>query len=452
MNSILRLPIVLALCAVPFGLGAQQSPSAGHAVLQGVVVDSVRGGVLRGATVGVLGPSRMTFTDSLGRFRIDSIPPGEYRVALFDPLLDTLSLGVTSAPTRFAAGDTVSLVLAIPSQSSIIAAKCGPARSPEEDRALFGQVLDAATEQPVAGAQVSLSWTDLTIGEESGIQTEPRRRHSETDGRGYYKICGLPSDLTAEAFVQRGADSTGKVQLVFGEALLGVATFLLPGGGVAAADTVPTRAGGTTTLLGTVVDIEGKPIDNAHVSITGGPDATTTDSTGTFRLAGQPSGTRALVVRRLGYTPVELPVNLSPLRENSVAIQLEQYVPMLATVVIEGQRQAALERVGFTRRKATGAGRYIERADIERRNPHRLSNILETVPAVTRPGDGFGGTCVRYFVDEIEWRGQDTPEDYIMPNEIEAIEVYTRGFTPAIFLTERTCTTVVIWTRWKLKL
>src|SRR5688500_7605653 len=324
----LRRIFALAFCALPCAVAAQ-TPTAGHAVLQGVAVDSVRGGFLRGATVGLLGPQRMTFTDSLGRFRIDSIPPGEYQVALFDPLLDTLSLGVVSPRTRFAAGDTVEMVLAVPSQLAIVTAKCGAARSAEEDRALFGQVLDAATEQPVAGARVMLNWTDLTISERTGVQNEPRRRSAETDARGYYKICGLPPELTAEAFVQRGVDSTGKVQISFGDALLGLATFLLPGSApqnaAAARDTI--MVAGTATLSGTVSDGNGQPIENAHVSVTGGPNAATTDSSGAFTLYGQPTGTHALVVRRLGYTPLEIAVNLTPLRNNVVSVQLDQYVP-----------------------------------------------------------------------------------------------------------------------------
>ena len=456
----LRRILALAFCVLPSAIAAQ-TPSAGHAVLQGTVVDSVRGGFLRGATVGVLGPSRMAFTDSLGRFRIDSIPPGEYQVALFDPLLDTLSLGVVSARTRFAAGDTVEMVLAVPSQLAIVTAKCGPARSPEEDRALFGQVLDAATEQPVAGAQVSLNWTDLSISERTGVRSEPRRRHADTDARGYYKICGLPPDLTAEAFVQRGADSTGKVQIAFGDALLGLATFLLPGAGAptgdAARDTVRVATAGAATVSGTVVDGNGQPIGNAHVSVTGGVNAATTDSSGAFTLSGQPTGTQALVVRRLGYMPVEIAVNLTPLRNNAVSVQMEQYVPLLADVIIEGNRLAALERVGFSQRKARGTGRYLEGSYIRNRNAHRLSNLLEGIPNLRRPGDGFGGGgCINYWVDGTFWRG-GTPEDFIMPDEIEAIEVYSGSFIPAEFQTISTrandrCSTVVVWTRWKLRL
>ncbi|HUR92297.1 MAG TPA: carboxypeptidase regulatory-like domain-containing protein [Gemmatimonadaceae bacterium] len=442
-------------------LAAQTPSPARHSVLTGVVVDSVRGGYLRGATVGLLGPSRMTFTDSLGRFRIDSIPPGEYQVALFDPLLDTLSLGVVSPRTRFAAGDTVEMVLAVPSQLSIVTAKCGPARGAEEDRALFGQVLDAATEQPVAGAQVSLNWTDLTISERTGVRSEPRRRQAETDARGYYKICGLPPELAAEAFVQRGGDSTGKVVIEFGDALLGLATFLLPGSVVqnadAARDTIRVPSAGTATVSGTVVDGNGRPIPTAHVSITGGINAATTDSSGTFTLSGQPTGTHALVVRRLGYMPIEIAVNLTPLRNNVVAVQMQQYVPVLAAVVIEGNRLAALERVGFNQRKTRGTGRYLERDFIRNRNAHRISNLLEGIPGLRRPGDGFsGGGCVNYWVDGNFWRGS-SPEDFIMPDEIEAIEVYSGSFTPAEFQTLTTrgndrCSTVVIWTRWKLRL
>ncbi|MGI9141521.1 MAG: carboxypeptidase regulatory-like domain-containing protein [Gemmatimonadaceae bacterium] len=459
----LRQIVAAAFLLVPCAeLAAQNAAPAGHAVLRGVVVDSVRGGFLRGATVGLLGPSRMTFTDSLGRFRMDSVPPGEYQVALFDPLLDTLSLGVVSPMTRFAAGDTVDIALAVPSQFAIVTAKCGPARSAEEDRALFGQVLDASTEQPVAGAQVSLNWIDVSISERTGVRSEPRRRESASDARGYYKICGLPPELTAEAFVQRGADSTGKVQIEFGDALLGLATFLLPGSAaandLAVRDTVPGTPvpAGTTSLSGTVTDIDGKPIGNAHVSVTEGINSATTDSTGAFALTGQPVGTHALVVRRLGYMPAELAVNLTPLRNNEIAVRMEQYVPVLAAVIVEGTRTAALERVGFNQRKVRGTGRYIEREYIQSRNAHRLSNLIENTPALRRPGDGFGGSCVNYFVDGTHWRGA-VPDEFIMPDEIEAIEIYSRSFTPAEFQVGTTqandrCATVVMWTRWKLRL
>jgi hypothetical protein len=154
--------------------------------------------------------------------------------------------------------------------------------------------------------------------------------------------------------------------------------------------------------------------------------------------------------------PAELAVNLTPLRNNEIAVRMEQYVPVLAAVIIEGNRMAALERVGFNQRKVRGTGRYIEREYIQRRNAYRLSSLIENTPGLRRPGDGFGGSCVNYFVDGTHWRGA-VPDEFIMPDEIEAIEIYSRSFTPAEFQVVTTqandrCATVVVWTRWKLRL
>src|SRR5579863_9605063 len=82
----------------------------------GVAVDSLRGGPLTEATVVVSdGGVRQAMTDATGRFRIDSIPPGTHRIALFHPLLDALGFTVASAPLSFTPGDTVHLVIATPS-------------------------------------------------------------------------------------------------------------------------------------------------------------------------------------------------------------------------------------------------------------------------------------------------------------------------------------------------
>ena len=45
-------------------------------VVRGTVVDSLRGRPLAGAAVFVDGTARSTVADSLGRFALDSVPPG----------------------------------------------------------------------------------------------------------------------------------------------------------------------------------------------------------------------------------------------------------------------------------------------------------------------------------------------------------------------------------------
>ena len=91
------LPISLAVGLAAFAsiASAQQPPRTGttspYGVIVGGVVDSIRGGVLRGALVGVEGTSRTAMTDAAGHFTLDSVPTGDHRLMLFDDLLDTLS-------------------------------------------------------------------------------------------------------------------------------------------------------------------------------------------------------------------------------------------------------------------------------------------------------------------------------------------------------------------------
>lgn len=453
--------IVAVAWLLPFGALAAQNPAPpAHATLRGIVVDSVRGGLLARATVGVIGPSRMATTDSLGRFLIDSLPSGTYQVELFDPLLDTLSVKVVSPPTRFESGDTVTLFLAIPSPETIVAAKCGAGGSIAGSRSLFGQVLDALSEEPVQGARVTLAWVEVTIGTEMGVRNEPRQRQAVTGPGGHYQICGLPSELVAEAYVQKGADSTGKVQLTFGDEVMSVVSFLLPGAGLATAPTVadslltpPNPLARSASVTGSVRDNQGTPIVNAHVSLGEGIGAVTTDSAGRFSLGGQPPGTRALIVRRLGYEPVEITVNLAPRRRHEVAVRMSQFVPVLQTVIVEANRVMAFEKFGITRRRSR-ASRFIEREYIERRNAYRLTDLLLESPELRRSRVGMSGqssSCITYWVDGFQWRG-GSPDDFVRPDEIEVIEIYSPNLVPVEFRSIQNCATAVIWTRWKLRL
>jgi len=75
--------VVLSL-VLPAYAGGQNNgagPVAHQGMLVGVVVDSINGRVLTGATVMVDGTPLLATSDAEGRFRIDSIPPGSYRAS-----------------------------------------------------------------------------------------------------------------------------------------------------------------------------------------------------------------------------------------------------------------------------------------------------------------------------------------------------------------------------------
>lgn len=465
---------------------AQQGPApvatAQHGVISGAVIDSVRGGLLIGAIVAVDGLARHAVTDSVGAFLIDSVPPGEYRLALLDDLLDTLSLSVVSPNIRVTAGDTTFLVMALPSPETIVNAKCGPGPHLGGTAALVGVVINAETEQRVAGADVVLAWSDVQANREVGVRTIPRQRSTRTAADGSFKICGLSNEVRAELMAWSGTDTTAAVPFSFLHPQLAMRTLALPGGGAGQPvdSTTPSPAAGPqtgvpgvqpvsrgrrgrSTISGRVTTLGGTPIVGARVSLAGAEGLALTNERGEFVLGGQPAGTQSVLVRRLGFEPAEFAVNLSASRPTEVSVELPEFVPVLSTVVVRAQMDVALDRVGFSRRKQAGQGRYMMLEDIDRRGAMRLVDLLADFPMlravstggtnrqITGRSRGLSTNCVNFYVDGMVWMGDDSPTDFMHPQEIGAIEVYSAGSTPVEFARSLTaCETVVIWTRHKL--
>src|SRR5947208_5328808 len=79
-------------------LTAQTRPAtpaaSGFTTLKGMVIDSLHDGPLAKARVMIEGTERSAVTDIDGRYRIDSIPPGQHRVVVLHPLLDTLGITI----------------------------------------------------------------------------------------------------------------------------------------------------------------------------------------------------------------------------------------------------------------------------------------------------------------------------------------------------------------------
>lgn len=435
--------LALALAATP--ALSQESQPAPYSALEGVVVDSLRGGFASAATISVAGTSRYALTDSLGRFRVDSIPAGRYRIELSHEILDTLGVAVRTHPVTFAAGSSADIILAIPSAKTIVQTKCGTLGA--DSAALMGVVLAADSEDAIEGAEVRLSWIETTVGIEVGMRREPRVRSATTDAAGRYRICGLPRGLEAELSAKSRADSTAVVGVRLGAAELGMASLLIP-----LADPANTRAKGAT-VRGVVTDSGGLPVAGARVALAGSAKAAVTDSAGTFTLDGQSSGTQSLTVRRIGYRATEIAVNLSRTAPRNVVVRLDTYVPTLQSVFVNAQRNLALQQVGFTERQRQGLGRHLTLVDLEKRHAIVTTDLIRHLPPAR--ASGMGNTaCTHYWVDGMRWQGDSSDVDgFVAPSEVAAIEVYSEGMVPAEFQSfERGCRVVVVWTKWKLRL
>lgn len=448
-----------------------QEPAAAPASVRGVAVDSLNGGLLRGALIGVSGTSRSAITDSLGRFRIDNISPGSYRLEMLHPVLDTAGISVVTRPFPLLPGQALVTVVAVPSPATVIATKCPVPERTRGPGALLGLILDADSDAPVGGARVTLDWTEVQVDRKQ-FNRIPSVRVATTAADGSFRICGLPSDFTANLAATRGPDSTAVVGVRIAP-LLGIVTLRLgtsmntrsPSVRI---DSIVKRVARTNaTVGGRVVNENGAPVADARISVDADEGIAITPADGTFRITGVRAGTRLLSVRKIGYEPQEMAVHLSSTSQKEYTVRLSRPVAVLDAVRVTALRDLGLSRVGFAERRKSGSGRYITAEDIERRNPQRLINVLETLPVLRtgtdnvgrryvtgRPRAGASG-CIRYWVDGVPWAAGtnmgalDAPDSFIMPNEIAAIEVYGASETPAQFMSSRFCETVVVWTKWK---
>lgn len=454
-----RLFLALSLCVATAAI-AQQPPKHTSSII-GIALDSLHRRPLAGAEVMLDVVNRTTTTDSLGRFRLDSLPAGRYQLGVFHPILDSLGISLATPPFVLGADSTSIIRVAIPSSATLIARTCKARLRPLGNAAIFGRLLDPETEQPVPGADVSIVWTEIEVSKEIGVRRTPRLVRDSTDANGVFRLCGLPSELDARLQANYHgaitADVPMSIQPYDGDFV--TRTLFVSPSDTGAAKTGKAIISGKVTLAG------GAPPGGTRVEIAGSPAVTLTNDKGEFTLSNAPSGTQLLVVRRLGYTASEMPVNLSSRQPQQVALKLEKFIPMMDPVVVTARRDRALQSVGFTQRQKSGMGRYITGDEIARRNPIYLTDVLRTVPGLrvdysggqptisSSRGVGLSSGCVAYVVDGFRWQSMQPGDtnDFVNPREVAAIEVYQASETPPEFSNAgQSCTTIVIWTKSKV--
>ncbi|HWZ58582.1 MAG TPA: carboxypeptidase regulatory-like domain-containing protein, partial [Gemmatimonadaceae bacterium] len=451
----------------------------------GIVVDSIHGGPLPGAVVTISGTDRQGIADSTGKFRIDSIPPGTYQIALFHPLLDSLGLAIGTNPVEFPAGRYTIIAIGTPSPATLVASFCPPEKRITGNGILIGRVEDADTDEPVPGAKVSFIWSQLEAGKDIGVRHIPRIREATVDETGAYHICGIPDRVQGTARATTATFTTADLPMDFSQQQVQIVTFHVskpdtvtpPPVAVAPADTTkgktrtpatgpaPKRAvalrTGHATLTGVVYNVAGRGIPDADVTVFGAASTTTTDSTGHFTLRNLPSGTQTLVVKRLSYGETDKPVEISATKPASVIVKLDQAAPTLAKITVTAKWEQELKKIGFTDRKKSGLGKYQTREEIEAKLPQNITDVFQTTPGLTvdysgrepvlRSSRSSSGGCVNYMVDGVPYKEQSPGDinDYMRPTEIEATEVYNSEETPGEFQSagSTSCTTILIWTK-----
>lgn len=449
-------------------LGAQNAPSAPTqlSALQGFVLDSIHDGGLANAVVIVEGTGRSGITQADGRFRVDSVPMGQHRIMVMHPVLDTLGV-VMRTPDPFDFKNAMhTLDLSLPSGERLAAVFCSAAQRQRGPAIMIGFVRDPDTNGPAVGAKVSLVYQTTDI---VGRKQPSTVREMPVDSTGLYRICGLPADMSGKVQVYRNGVSSGEVPIAVSRGIA-LRAFSVAAKQVVAEVTndsgkVRKVARGTAKVTGKVVDKNGKPLEGARVMLQDGAGVAITKANGEFSLDSLPSGTQALVVRKLGYGPTESAVELSSATPARTTVTMNDFVPTLATVRVEAQVDKGLQSVGYLERKQTGMGQYFDGKQINHESM-MFSDVMRIATGLRVQPSGDGRTnvitdsrsasngCVNYVIDNQKWTTM-TPgdiDDFVKPNEIVAVEVYHGAGTPPEFQQsgQSSCATIVVWTQAKI--
>ncbi len=223
---------------------------------------------------------------------------------------------------------------------------------------------------------------------------------------------------------------------------------------------------GVGVIAGVVRDSAGEPIHNVEIFVAGRGASVRTDSTGAYRLADLRSGRAVLTYRHFGYAPMTVPAGVDAGKTVTVNVVLAELVQDLPGMLITDQMERARQQLrDFYHRKETMAGFFLTRADIEKRNPLNLSDMLRLMPGAVLVPHSVGGAATLRFA-RAAMPGRDCPPQYFVdgvmtyamniddfdPSDIEGIEVYSGpSRVPPQFNDTRVgtaaCGVVVVWTR-----
>lgn len=226
-------------------------------------------------------------------------------------------------------------------------------------------------------------------------------------------------------------------------------------------------------VRGRVLEFEsGEPIPGARVALLAASgrevEVRLSGTGGTFEFETPPLRAVQFRVQRIGYHETLTPIlRLDGHDTYQVEVRMDPDAVPLAPleVVARARTRESPVLADLSHRLANGLGWYVTREEIDRRNPGRVTDLLAMAPGVRLASGGHGlrrvvlGTRRRcpaqIYVDGMLMNsgspavGPPSPDDYVSPESVEAIEVY-RGLAtvPASFLNpEAECGVVAIWTR-----
>jgi hypothetical protein len=212
------------------------------------------------------------------------------------------------------------------------------------------------------------------------------------------------------------------------------------------------------TLSGFVHDDAQAPVANAELKLErrgNAPRLVRTGSDGRFDFDGVQAGDVSLSVRRMGYRAATRALKVD--RESASKTHefaLVTAATDVAPVVVEGENDRLREF--YERRQNNSFGKYFDGAEIRRRDPRLLSDILRTIPgaAISSANRVQNRILLRGCRPTIWENGMKVfgaeLDDAANPSDIAGMEVYLSwaGLPPQYQDRENPgCGVIILWTR-----
>ena len=366
----------------------------------GSVHDSIAGAPLERATVYLFGTPHRAVTDADGRFRIDSVPPGEHSVLFFHDNLGRL--GVSSGPVSVTvtAGSEEEVELGTPSMATVVRSQCMLEERPGGSGSVAGQVLDGASEVPLGGAQVTLTWED--------DDAELRTLRLETGPSGWYRSCAVPADVPVLL--------TGSF---FGREAIRREVEVTEGGFTEAP--IPLYEHRPSQVSGRLVDnTTGDAVEGAEAWLRGTSVHALSNGRGQFELGDVPPGTYMLMTEHLAYG-VKMDTLVVPAGQRlAVEMRLDTRPIEIAPMTVT----ADAPPVTIDRRRG---GIVITRDEIDkvRQQARDASDILRSlhIPGViVRPNSTTGRVCVGFSAGQVKMNQSGCVEMLVFINDVRTTD------------------------------
>ena len=231
----------------------------------------------------------------------------------------------------------------------------------------------------------------------------------------------------------------------------------MPSVTVSAQVSTPVLTGGIRGRVETAAHI---PLVGAQLRLGAGTAIAESDDVGQFAVSKVAAGPLWLRLRRIGYRPESLLVTVVAGQTIEPTVTMTPIAQNLAAVKVVGRRDVSGPMAGFYKRMQSGSGRFFTQADIERRNPNTMTDLLRTIPGLRIETRGFdnkvrirGSRCSPLiWLDGQGLFAAEFDLDGVNPRTFEGIEVYSGpASVPMEFQgnarMSSSCGTIILWSR-----